>query len=403
MVRRSTLAIALPAVTLAASIVALAAGQQTRTFKSGIEIVLIDVNVVDQTHVPVADLTADDFIVSVDSKPRTVASAQFVRYDVRTSTAREKTQAQAPAAPQQAVTPSAPPPARNVLLVVDVDSMEPGDGLLLQQEAAKFIDRLAPDDRVGVVAIPRIPATVELTKNRQQVRAALGRVITGYERARSQNYDIGTWEAFEAETDTAVLSRIIGRECHGSLSGACAEEVRGEVRWLRTQERLRGERSLEALRDLGLALQRIDGPKTMVLLSGGTPSPDRISRTWFALVAEALAAAQVSLYTLYLEQPDFQAKHRTSPTAGLDRLINRYGLEDATSGSGGTFMEAIGSWDAYFNRIVTEMSGAYLLGIEVGPADRDGRPHNVSVKVKRAGVSVRARTQYVIPADKKLP
>ena len=63
-------------------------------------------------------------------------------------------------------------------------------------------------------------------------------------------------------------------------------------------------------------------------------------------------------------------------------------------------MEAIGSWGQYFDRIATELSGSYVLGIEVEPSDRNGRPHQVSVKVKRRGVDVRARAQYVIPRDK---
>jgi hypothetical protein len=167
---------------------------------------------------------------------------------------------------------------------------------------------------------------------------------------------------------------------------------------------LRGERSLYALRDLGLALQKVDGPKTMLLVSGGSPPPDSKSNTSYTLIANAFAAAQISLYTLYVEQPEFgQAKYGASPTAAQDHLVEREGVENATSASGGTFMEAVGTWGQYFDRIVSELSGAYLLGIEVESADRNGRPHQVSVKVNRRDVDVRARRQYVISSRVQEP
>jgi len=43
-------------------------------------------------------------------------------------------------------------------------------------------------------------------------------------------------------------------------------------------------------------------------------------------------------------------------------------------------MEAIGTLDQYFDRVAAELSGAYLLGIEVEPGDRDGRPHRVQLR-----------------------
>ena len=114
----------------------------------------------------------------------------------------------------------------------------------------------------------------------------------------------------------------------------CRRQVLEEVRLLQRQEHWRGERSLRALRDLGLALEKVEGPKTMLLVSGGTPPPDVKSNMWYSLVGDAFAAAQVSLYTVYVEQPEFgQVKYRASPTAAQDRLIDREGMENATSAS----------------------------------------------------------------------
>ena len=76
--RRRSLATCLYTLVLVSSSVVLLVGQQRPTFRSGVEVILIDVNVVDRSHAPVDDLTPSDFVVSVDYKPRNVVSAQFL-------------------------------------------------------------------------------------------------------------------------------------------------------------------------------------------------------------------------------------------------------------------------------------------------------------------------------------
>jgi VWFA-related protein len=388
------------ALLLVASHLAVASAHQKPTFRSGVEVILIDVNVVDRSHMPVSNLTADDFIVSVDHRRRKVVSAQFLRYDVRMMGTADLAPTHAPGTSAPSDVAPGPSPARNVLIVVDTDSMEPGDGLLLRREAGRLIDRLAPDDRVGVVTIPRMKSEVTLTKDRVRVKAELATVITGAARYRSPKYRIGLYEAFAAERDPDVLTSIQARECP-SRDAWCRRDVATEVRKVQMEEHLRGERSLRALRDLGLALEKVAGPKTVLLVSGGTPRPDGAPGAWYSLIGDAFAAAQVFLYTLYVEQPEFgQVKYGASPTGAQDLQADLEGIENATSAAGGTLMEAIGTWDRYFDRILTELSGSYLLGIEVEPADRDGRPHQVSVKVQRGGVGIRARAKYVIQPEK---
>ena len=49
-------------------------------------------------------------------------------------------------------------------------------------------------------------------------------------------------------------------------------------------------------------------------------------------------------------------------------------------------------------RILRELSGYYLIGVEPDERDRDGRPHRLNVSVGRAGVTVRSRREFVLPA-----
>src|SRR5436190_23851706 len=90
--------ITMPIVMRAASIFVLAAAllprpaaaqsEQPPVFKAGVEVLEVDVNVVDRNGVPVPDLRAPEFAVTVDGQPRRVVSAEFVA-DVPASRAQE--------------------------------------------------------------------------------------------------------------------------------------------------------------------------------------------------------------------------------------------------------------------------------------------------------------------------
>jgi len=329
--------------------------QQPPTFKSGVEVVLIDVTVVDRNGQPVGDLRPDDFNVTVDGMARSVASAQFLKYETRTITVRNKSAGAVPAVRV------APPPPRNVLIVIDEDSMGPADGLAARQAAARFIDKLAPTDRLGVVTIPRVKSQVTFSTRRQEARKALDTIVTGLNVERYE-FNIGLAEAFDAERGfTDVVARVIARECaRADDARTCPDRVKVELRQMQLDAHLRGQRSLDALFALGEAMAGVEGPKTVLLVSGGMPMPDIRGAEAFSRLDAAFAAGQASLYTLYLERSFFgQAKGQVSPTQIDDDALERDGIENATSVTGGTLLLGIGTLDQYFDRAVTEMREVY--------------------------------------------
>jgi hypothetical protein len=54
--------------------------------------------------------------------------------------------------------------------------------------------------------------------------------------------------------------------------------------------------------------------------------------------------------------------------------------------------------DVAFNQVLSKTSAYYLLGVEPDDKDRDGKPHEIKVKVERRGVTVLHRTEVTIPA-----
>jgi len=56
-----------------------------------------------------------------------------------------------------------------------------------------------------------------------------------------------------------------------------------------------------------------------------------------------------------------------------------------------------------FDRLSLEMSAYYLIGFDPEPGDRDGKPHRISVKVSRPGLTIRARPEFVVPVPSAKP
>src|SRR5204863_6761698 len=72
------------------------------------------------------------------------------------------------------------------------------------------------------------------------------------------------------------------------------------------------------------------------------------------------------------------------------------GLNDLASLSRGSIFQVVGTADRAFDRLASEISAYYLLGIEQSPSDRDGKNHRIDVAVQRRGVTLRSRQAFVL-------
>jgi VWFA-related protein len=383
---------------MAAAAVAAVIAQQP-TFKAGVEVLLVDVTVVDRTAFPVRDLAPGDFTVTVDGKPRTILSAQLIAH--RAPGLDDVLRVEAGMPPPAVLDAQRIGTGRDVIIAVDEDSLEAGDGPLAKKGLGRFIDQLVASDRAAVVTLPRLPMRVGLTGNRVELFQAVDRISPGIVRTKGK-YNIGMYEAFAMEKlDGQMTATVLGRECDATTVTnpqaleACRIDVLTEGKQLANIGHDRGQRALDALRRLAELLTSIPRPKTLVLVSGGFPAP--VSYAEFGAVASAFSTGQVNLYTIFLPRYDFETLLGiASPTRLEDERLERMGIENMTSSSGGTLLEVTGDIEPAFDRVTREISASYLLAVEVAAADRDNRPHRVDVKVSRKDVQVRARRQYVI-------
>jgi VWFA-related protein len=394
--RRLRLAATPIAALLAAAVVA---GQQRPVFRSGVEVVVIDVNVVDRaTSNPIADLHSEDFTVKVDGKQRAIVSAVYVSH-VGSEGSAGKLSADAAGnenVPAESVESKVNDIGRHVLFVFDEDSLEVAAGVTSKRAASEVLDRFGPGESFAAVSIPRLPASISFSSDRADVRKMIERLSPGTPPPYMGEFTIGAWEALEIDTGNSnVFADVVSRECRGSDS-TCPIRVKMQAHDMAINSRATAQRSLDALRAVGDALRGLAGPKVIIFVTGGLASPE--TQSIFGEVEAELAAAQATLYTLYVETSEFSAARRPSPSMFEDHKLERTGIEDVTGAVGGTFIQVVGQVDAGFQQVARELSGTYLLGIEVTPEDRDGAPHHVKVTVNRSGAEVRARSRYVIPA-----
>ena len=75
------------------------------------------------------------------------------------------------------------------------------------------------------------------------------------------------------------------------------------------------------------------------------------------------------------------------------------GLTTIAGMTGGSFFYGVGSAAGVFDRIGTEITNFYELGLEALQTDADGKPRDLSVKVARDGLTVRTRAQVALDAS----
>jgi len=379
--------------------------QQPASFRSSVDVIAVDVHVLGDDGRPVPDLRPDEFIVTVDGRPRTVHSADFVTSRTTTATP-EPIRLRPQPVFSTNLAPSGPTPGRTIMIVVDEDNIRPGAGRWAAQAAAGFLDRIQPDDLVGLVTIPQGTAAIDPTTDRATLRNALERV-SGHltpETLVPPNHSLGLSEAFAYRGDQQTWRGVLARECGtASPTAPCSQELAGYAQAIMADVQPRTTRTMRAFAGLLDGLARLPGPKTVILISQELAVASPPGRDFLAEAAGMTAAAsraRATVHVVHLDEAVADVEmRREPPSASADASLRSNGLETIATMTGGRRWMVAGQPAAVFDRITVEISGGYyLLGLRAEVADRDGQPHELRVAVKRPGVEVRSRRAFAFAA-----
>ena len=378
------------------------AAQQT-VFRSGVDVVTADVTVVDGDGTPIPGLGADSFEVKVDGDARRVIWAEYVPHKV--------TPLRADSSAEHFSTNEDAASGRVVLVAVDQAHIRRVEGLAALRAAATFVDALDPADKVAAATVNET-GSIQFTTDHAAVKRYL-QGLTGTAAATPTHYNVGLTEAIAiADGSRTRLDQVVLRECGepiarvesnarvAAANGArdpCPVEIEQEARGIVQQARTDARISISALARLIGRLAEVPGPKTLVLLSEGLVAEPQLFD--LTSLGSAAQAARVTLYVLQLEAPVFEAADTTtSPTMQADVRARADGLARLAGTARGALFHLVGADPHPFKRILTELSGYYLVAFEAGDRDRDGRTHRIDVKARAAGAVVRARPSFAIPA-----
>jgi VWFA-related protein len=318
-------------------------------FRTGAELVRVDVAVLDRKGVPVPSLSAGDFELQEDGVPQEIRTFQFIentgqaaQNDDVSLTIRSRSHAAAEAAKDN---------VRLFLIFWDeyhigqMMSATRARGYLTQFVRTAF----GPTDIVGFMD-PLTPIdAIKFTRDRlelaEQVRHLVGRS--------------GVYVPTRSAVEDAHLQR-------------------GDV------ERLRSEVTMSAVKSAAVHLGGMrDGRKALIVISEGLRG---IQRDATSLMTDLTRAANDNNTAIYAVDPR---------GLGTQRFPSLW--EGVAADTGGDYFRS-NDLDRAFKQVVVESSGYYLLGYS--PSDRrlDGRYHKIKVRVKPSGLDVRARLGYWAPS-----
>ena len=367
---------------------------QGPTFRTGIDLVAVDVSVVDRRGRPVEDLRAPEFSVKIDGEVRRVVSAELIKVDVEA--ARKEVADKTESFYTSNLTP---PNGRQILIAVDQVNIRPGSLRPVLDAAGRFLDMLSPLDQIAFVAYPEPGPRVNFTNDKLRLKRAMQGLVGQQPRARPGNYNIGVSEAIaiEERRDQIVLAEVLTRECRSSdprQLAQCERDIISESSQIARNSREDADISLRGLQQLLEQLTFVDGPKSLILISEGLAISETNDLRHLVRLAGAARTA-INVLSVDLRRGDVTIAEQP-PTEAEDRRILMQGLEAIASMSRGTLYHIAGTGEPIFERLASEISAYYLLGVEQRPSDSVGDRHRIDVEVRRNDVTIRSRQAFVL-------
>lgn len=386
------------------------------TFKSGVDLVRLDVRVVDEDGRPVTDLELDDIEIRDAG-----AALPIVLFHRVSEPAGSYVEDAIRAATAEVSSNTAFPRGHLYILIFDQQHITPGNEQRARMAAQDFIRRrVRPSDRVALFAVPGPGPQIGFTTDKARAIEALGSIRGAQD--RNVATPLGSMTAYEAhrvvQGDIALstaLSMRIAAEAGDVVTGvslvgrgaAAAAESEGVARSVLLQNAVavvsqsdgESRQFLQRLADVISGFRDIEGRKTVILFSEGFIQ-DNLSRE-LETVAAAAAQSYCVFYTIDLNQrtPSLSQAFVSETSLGSEieaRLAPLSTLAVETDGA--LILDASARSAAELDKIADVAQDYYLVGFTPPAAARaePGKYRRVTVTVRRAGARVSARSGYAV-------
>ena len=337
---------------LAASLRADAQQEQAPTFRASVQYIEVDVRVTDSDGRAVRDLKKEDFVLLDDGRPQTISAATFVNLEVESPVTRRL-----PGAIEPDVATNAGSGRMWVMLLGGFGLRGQQVGLRAQQVARQFVNQaLGPNDEVAVIPVYSPMSSAQgFTRNRTLLLSAIDR------QQGDSVVPVG---------DPTIVA-------------------------------------FQVLEELSVRLGRIGGRRKAVLFFDPPPlfqppAGPKGAQQYFAQ-RDALRAATRNNVAIYVVSTDgltnrdltsFSLPDQIGALSDGGGIVAMAGLRLLAEETGGDAIVNSNNFEDGYQRFVREANQYYLLGYTPSVEHRDDRFHQLTVRVNRPGLTVRARQGY---------
>jgi VWFA-related protein len=392
---------------------------QAPVFRSGVNLVLVDVVVRDRNGAVIKGLTANDFELLENGVRQDILSFAFE--DVTSNAAPiENASTLGPAAaaartaPPAAAAPAPSPAAddtpshpltsdevaghRVLTLVFDTSSMQPEDVQKAVDSAVKWAnEQMTPAD---LVAVASINSSLQLLTDFTSSKEHLLQVLSAF--SSTDGTAFAAVDASTAATDEANQA--------ATSDATTVDQSAQELDTFNNDVRLR------ALKTLAEALALIRQKKAIIYFSSGLQRSGTDNQVELRAAVNAAVRANVAIYPV-----DARGLQAVVP-GGSARQATRGGLAAFTGGAvagqftqlaaqqetltalasdtGGTAFTDTNDFGEAFTKVERDISSYYILGFSSTNTDKDGRFRRLTVRLKnRSNARVEAKDGYYADRD----
>lgn len=384
--------------------------QPKPTFKSGLDMVIVNVVVRDRDGNLVRGLTLKDFTITEDNRPQTISTFDFEELDIVTTTTteasalpslKEELKPTAPAGAKPTVAagakPAAPEPRpavsvrdkRIMVLFFDLSSMQPEDVGRAADSARQYVNgQMSPADTMAIVSLSTsINVDQDFTSSKEDLLAALDRL--------------------SPVEGAAFAEQIVGEDAPDT--GAAFTPDDSEFTIFNT------DRRLDALRALADTLADVEQKKSVIYFSSGMTGGGLDNQASLRTVIDHAVRANVSIYAadtrgLAAVVPGGDASQASAGGSGAfsgrgmasarDRFsASQDTLTTLAEDTGGRAFFDRNDFTEVFTQVVKDTTAYYLLGYSSSNTVQDGRYRRIRVRVNRPDLRLEYRSGYFAPRD----
>jgi VWFA-related protein len=337
-------------------------------FRSGVDLVHLDVSVLDRNRRPVRGLTPADFTILENGAPQQVAV--FNAVDIP----------DAPPPPTAWMRDVAPDVRTNddlqerrlFLILIDDAAIQANPFAMknVREVAKKFIDRFGPSDLAAVVFTRDNRNSQDFTSDRARLIAAVDKFTVGFRDMGGPNDLYFTYSVGVVQSAVEMLTNLPDRR----------------------------KAILYIGQGVPVDLEAAAAPAAMGLTPGGasaiaTAGANSILQQRMSAAFTAASRANVNVYTVDACGLRVMPPPPPPPPTCIPGLEVEY-LRTVAGATGGRAIVDTNDFAPGVAAIFEENASYYLLGYQSSNPTKDGKLRRLEVRVNRPGVTVRTRSGY---------